>query len=59
MWNMKCLVIPIVIGATGTVTRGLRKYLEEIPVKHSTDSLQNTAIPGTSHMLRKELKSEA
>jgi hypothetical protein len=34
MWNIKCFVIPVVIGATGTVTRGLRKYLEEIPGKH-------------------------
>jgi hypothetical protein len=40
MWNMKCFVIPVVIGATGTVTRGLRKYLEEIPGKHCIDSLQ-------------------
>jgi hypothetical protein len=40
MWNMKCFVIPVVTGVTGTVTRGLRKYLEEIPGKHSTDSLQ-------------------
>jgi hypothetical protein len=30
VWNMKYFVIPVVTGATGTVTRGLRKYLEEI-----------------------------
>jgi hypothetical protein len=40
MWNMKCLVIPVVIGATGIVTKGLTKYLETIPGKHSIDSLQ-------------------
>jgi hypothetical protein len=39
MRNVKCFVIPAIIGATGTVTRGLRKYLEEIPGKHSIDSL--------------------
>jgi hypothetical protein len=59
MWNMKCSVMPVAIGATGTVTRGLRKYLEDIPGKHSIDSLQKTAILGTSHMLRKVLQSEA
>jgi hypothetical protein len=60
-WNMKCSVIPVVIGATGTVTRGLRiyMYLEEIPGKHAIDSLQKTAILGTSHLLRKVLQSEA
>jgi hypothetical protein len=59
MWKMKCFVIPVVIGATGTVTRGLRKYLEVIPGKHSIDSLRKSAILGTSHILRKELQSEA
>jgi hypothetical protein len=55
-WNMKCSVIPVVIGARGRVTRGLRKYLEEIPGKHSIDSLQKTAILGTSDILRKVLQ---
>jgi hypothetical protein len=27
MWNMKCFAIPVIIGATGIVTRGLKKYL--------------------------------
>jgi hypothetical protein len=26
MWNMKCFVIPAIIGATGIVTRGLKIY---------------------------------
>jgi 1-aminocyclopropane-1-carboxylate deaminase/D-cysteine desulfhydrase-like pyridoxal-dependent ACC family enzyme len=30
MWNMKCSVISVITGAAGTVTRGLRKYTEEI-----------------------------
>jgi hypothetical protein len=41
MWNMKCFVIPVITGATGIVTRGLKKkHMETIPGKHSTDSLQ-------------------
>jgi hypothetical protein len=24
MWNMKCMIIPVVIGATGIVTKGLK-----------------------------------
>jgi hypothetical protein len=31
----------------------LRKKLEAIPGKHSIDSLQKTAILGTSHIIRK------
>jgi hypothetical protein len=55
---MKCFVIPVIIGATGIVTKGLRKYLETIPGKHSIDSLQKTAVLGTSHIIRKVLQSE-
>jgi hypothetical protein len=53
------IIIPVIIGATGIVTRSLRKNLEAIPGKHSIDSLQKTAIPGTSHIIRKVLQCEA
>jgi hypothetical protein len=58
MWNMKCFFIPVIIGATGIVTRGLKKHTETIPGKHSIDSLQKTAVLGTSHVIRKVLQSE-
>ena len=59
MWNLKCTIIPVIIGATGIVTRRLRKNLEAVPGKHSIDSLQKTAILGTSHIIRKVLQCEA
>jgi hypothetical protein len=59
MWNLKCTIIPIVIGATGIVTRSLKKNLEAVPGKHWIDSLQKTAILGTSHIIRKVLQCEA
>ena len=59
MWNLKCTIIPIIIGATGIVTRSLRKNLEAVPGKHSIDSLQKTAIFGISHIIRKVLQCEA
>jgi uncharacterized membrane protein len=40
MWNMKCFVIPVITGATGIVSSGLKRNLETIPGKHSVDSLQ-------------------
>jgi hypothetical protein len=40
MWNMKCFVIPVIIGATGIVDKRLQKYPETIPGQHSIDSLQ-------------------
>jgi hypothetical protein len=58
MWNLKCTIIPIVIGATGIATRSLRKNLEAVPGKHSIDLLQKTAILGTSYIIRNVLQSE-
>jgi hypothetical protein len=58
MWNMKCFVIPVIIGVTGIVTTGLKRYLETIPGNHSVDSLQKIAVLGTSHIKRKVLQSE-
>ena len=37
----------------------IRKNLEAVPGKHSIDSLQKTAILGTSHIIRKVLQCEA
>ena len=39
--------------------RSLRKNLEAVPGNHSIDSLQKTAILGTSHIIRKVLQCEA
>jgi hypothetical protein len=47
------LVIPVIIGATGIVSKSLQKYLETIPGRHSIYYLQKTAILGTSHIIRK------
>jgi hypothetical protein len=58
MWNMKWFVIPVIIGATGIVSKSFQKYLETIPGQHSIDSLQKTAILGTSHIIRKVLQAE-
>jgi len=57
--DLKCTIIPIIIGATGIIMKSLRKNLEAVPGKHSTDSLQKTAILGTSHIIPKVLQCEA
>jgi hypothetical protein len=58
MWNMKYMIIPVISGTTGIVTKALKNNLEDIPGKHSIDTLQKTAIPGTSHIMRKVLQCE-
>ena len=33
MWNVKTKVIPVIIGATGTISKSFRKYVSNIPGK--------------------------
>jgi hypothetical protein len=49
MWNIKCLVIPVITGATGIVTERLKTYLETIPGKHSIDSTKNSCTRNITH----------
>jgi hypothetical protein len=55
MWNVKARVIPVIIGATGTISKSLRKYVSKISRNHDVRELQKTAILGTAHIFRKVL----
>jgi len=32
MWNVKTKVIPLIIGASGTISKSFRKYVSNIPI---------------------------
>jgi hypothetical protein len=55
MWNVKTNAIPVITGATGTISKSFRKYLSNKPGKHKIKELQKTAILGTAHTLGKVL----
>jgi hypothetical protein len=55
MWNVNTNVIPVIIGATGTISESFRKYLSIVQGNHEVKELQKTAILGTAHILRKVL----
>ena len=55
VWNVKTKVIPVIIGATGTISKSFTKYVSNIPGKHEVKELQKTATLGTAHILRKVL----
>ena len=39
MWNVKTKVIPVITGATGTISKSFRKYVSNIPGKHEVKEL--------------------
>ena len=57
IWNMKVTIIPIVIGAFGTVTKGLLKGLEDLEVGYRVETIQTTALLKTVRILRRVLET--
>ena len=50
-------VIPIVIGAFGTVTKGLLKGLKDLEVGGRVETIQTTALLKTARILRRVLET--
>ena len=40
MWNVKTKVIPVIKGATGTISKTFRKYVSNIPGNHEDKELK-------------------
>jgi hypothetical protein len=49
MWDMKYMIILVIIGATGVVAKGLKENLEAIKRKYSVDSLQKKNLYVVHH----------
>jgi hypothetical protein len=43
VWNVKRNAIPVIRGATGTISKSFTKYLSNIRGKHRIKELQKTA----------------
>ena len=57
LWNIKVTIVPIVIGAFGTITKGLLKGLEDLEVDRQVETIQMTALLRTARMLRRVLET--
>ena len=57
LWNMKVTIVPIVIGALGTVTKGLLKDLEDLEVSGRVETIQTTALLRTARILKRVLET--
>ena len=54
---MKVTIIPIVIGAFGTVTKELLKGLEDLEVGDRVETIQTTALMMTARILGRVLET--
>ena len=57
LWNMKVTIGPIVIGALGTITKGLLKGLEDLEVGGRVETIQTTALLRTTRIWRRFLET--
>ena len=55
MWNKKTTVVPVIIGALGSVPHKLGKYLNILEIKYDLQTLQKSVLLGTANILRKVL----
>ena len=56
-WNMKVTIVPIVISAFSTITKGLLKGLEDLEVDGWVETLQMTALLRIARILRRVLET--
>ena len=57
LWNMKVAIVPIVIDAFGTITKGLLKGLEDLEIGGRVETIQTTALLRTARILRRVLET--
>lgn len=55
MWNVKTRVVPVIVGALGTVKRGLKQNLQLLPGNPSAYEVQKITLLGSAHIIRKVL----
>ena len=55
--NMKVTIGPIVIGAFGTITKGLLKGLENLEVGERVETIRMTALLRTARIMRRVLET--
>ena len=58
MWNKKMVVVPIIIGALGSVPNDLQSYLKQLDIPYDLNTLQHSVQLGTANILRKVLSME-
>ena len=57
LWRVKCRVVPVVVGALGTIATRLSAHLKTLDINLSIETIQKSAILGTARILRKVLEA--
>ena len=55
MWHMKTVVIPVVVGALGTVEKGMVENIKKVSERATVTEIQKIYMLGSARILRKVL----
>ena len=55
MWHMKTIVIPVVVGALGTVKKGMVENIKKVSERANVTEIQKICMLGSARILRKVL----
>ena len=55
MWHMKTLVFPVVVGALGTVKKGMVENIKKVSERATVTEIQKICMVGSARILRKVL----
>ena len=55
MWNSECVVIPVVVGGSGTVSKEFSNYLQMIPAELSPEMCLKITLLGSEKIMRSAL----
>ena len=58
LWNKETVVVPIIIGALGSVPKDIHHYLKLLDIPYQLNTLQHSALLGTANILRKVLSGK-
>ena len=57
LWNMKLTVIPVVIGALGTIPKGLIRDLEASEIGERAETIQTEELLRSDRILKRVMES--
>ena len=55
MWDKDTLIVPIIIGALGSIPNDLECNLKKLGISYNVETLQKSTLLGTDNILKKVL----
>ena len=55
MWDKETLIVPIIIGALGSIPNDLECNLKKLGISYNVETLQKSTLLGTDNILKKVL----